>query len=137
VHDISKGLSRLSCNAMHTEASVVGLRSVSVWRCEVGGGLRAARRKKYGVDEGDVEEIFSVLQALLHTESGAQAMMKKGLRVIRTRVRPSSSLLGKTAEEARFRLVYRAAIVAVHRNGKAPSGRLNNIKFEAGKRRIR
>ena len=113
LHDISKGLARLSCNAMHTEASVVGLRSVSIWRCEVGGGLRAERRKRYGVDEGDVEEIFSVMHALLHADEGAQATKKKGLRVIRCRVRNHSRLVGRTAGEY-CAIARRAMAAAVH-----------------------
>ena len=98
LHDISKGLSRLSLQALRTEASVVGLRSVSIWRCEVGGALRRERRLRYGVDEGDVEEIWSVLNALLETEGGSEAIKQKGLRVIRTRVPVESSLIGKTAK---------------------------------------
>jgi di/tricarboxylate transporter len=132
MHDISKGLARLSCNATHTEASVVGLRSISIWRCEVGGGLRAERRKKYGVDDGDVEEIFVVMQDLLSEDTGYGAIKKRGLRVIRTRVRPGSSLVGKTPVQSRFRLVYRAAIIAVQRNGIALSTNLQRIKFEVG-----
>lgn len=48
--DISKGLSRLNLNLRHTEASVVGTRSISIWRCEL-------------VDHElpDLEEIWSVL----------------------------------------------------------------------------
>lgn len=53
--DISKGLSRLNLNLRHTEASVVGTRSISVWRCEL-------------VDNElpDLEEIWSVLNVSLH-----------------------------------------------------------------------
>lgn len=117
LHDISKGLNRLSLQALRTEANVVGLRSVSIWRCEVGGALRRERRLRYGVDEGDVEEIWSVLNALLETEGGSEAIKQKGLRVVRTRVPGDSTLIGKTAKEAKFRVCFRAAIVAVKRGG--------------------
>ena len=58
LHDISKALKRLSLQCLHSEAAVVGLRSVGVWRCEVGGGLRAERRRREGVDETDLDEIW-------------------------------------------------------------------------------
>ena len=48
--DISKGLSRLNLNLRHTEASVVGARSISIWRCEL-----------VNADLPDLEEIWSVL----------------------------------------------------------------------------
>ena len=131
LHDISKGLARLSLQALRTEASVVGLRSVSIWRCEVGGALRRERRVRYGVDEGDVEEIWSVLNALLETEGGGtEAIKQKGLRVIRTRVPGESSLIGKTAKEAKFRVCFRAAIVAVKRGGGVLGGTLRDARFE-------
>ena len=48
--DLSKGLSSLRLNLRHTEASVVGQRSLSVWRCEL---LESSLP--------DLEEIWSVL----------------------------------------------------------------------------
>ena len=48
--DISKGLLQLSLQLHHTEAAVVGERSVSVWRCEHLEGK-----------ETDIEEIQAVL----------------------------------------------------------------------------
>jgi hypothetical protein len=48
--DISKGLLRLNLSLRHTEASVVGQRSISIWRCEL-----------LENDLPDLEEIWSVL----------------------------------------------------------------------------
>lgn len=48
--DISKVLSRLKMNLRHTEASVVGRRSISIWRCEL-----------MDSEQADVEEIWSAL----------------------------------------------------------------------------
>lgn len=50
LHDISKCLFSLRLQCHHSEASVIGLRSVSVWRCEI-------------LDNGvaDEEEIWTVL----------------------------------------------------------------------------
>jgi len=117
--DISKGLSRLEMNLRHTEASVVGQRSISIWRCEM-------------VDSElpDLEEIWSVLDALMETESGSQAVKQRGLRVIRASVTKGSSLVGKPAAEINFRASYKAAIVAVQKGGKNVS--LQGVVFGAG-----
>jgi hypothetical protein len=48
--DISKGLLRLNLQLRHTEAAVIGDRSISIWRCEY-----------LGADLPDIEEIWSVL----------------------------------------------------------------------------
>jgi di/tricarboxylate transporter len=129
LHDLSKGMKKLSLQTLHNEASVVGLRSISVWRCEVGGGLRAERRRREGVDETDIQEIWSVLHALLETESGTHAIKQRGLRVIRATIPPGSSLIGKSAEVSEFKNRYLSAIVALQRNGTNPVGGLKNITF--------
>ena len=48
--DVSKALLRLNLSLRHTEASVVGPRSLSIWRCEL-----------IDSDLPDFEEIWSVL----------------------------------------------------------------------------
>ena len=48
--DISKGLLRLNLSLRHTEAKVVGVRSISIWRCEL-----------IDSELPDLEEIWSVL----------------------------------------------------------------------------
>jgi len=131
VHDISKGLKRLSLQALSSEASVVGLRSISLWRCEVGGGLRAERRRREGVDETDIQEIWSVLTALLEYSTGADAIKQRGLRVIRASIPAGSGLVGKTADESNFREKYRSAIVAIQRSGGNPPGSLKGTRFDA------
>jgi len=105
--DVSKGLSSLRLNLRHTEASVVGQRSISVWRCE---SVETALP--------DLDEIWSVLNALLEVESGSQAVKTRGLRVLRAVVTKTSALLGKTPFDVDFRGMYRAAIVAVQKGGK-------------------
>lgn len=62
--------------------------------------------------------MFSILQALLESESGSQAVKQRGLRVIRAVVGKTSSLIGKTASEVDFRTSYRAAIVAIQKGGR-------------------
>jgi di/tricarboxylate transporter len=131
VHDISKGLKRLSLQALNNEASVVGLRSINLWRCEVGGGLRAERRRREGVDETDIQEIWSVLTALLESTTGSEAIKQRGLRVLRASIPTGSGLVGKTAEESDFRTKYRSAIVAIQRSGGNPSGSLKKTRFMA------
>ena len=56
-------------------------------------------------------------------DTGTEAIKQRGLRVIRTRVVDGSGLVGKTANEARFRVRFRAAIVAISRGTETPRGR--------------
>jgi di/tricarboxylate transporter len=118
--DLSKGLLRLRLQLRHTEAAVLGDRSVSIWRCEV-------------IDNElpDLEEIWSVLSALLSVEGGIEAVKKRGLRVIRARVVKGSQLVGKTAAEVDFRKVYKAAIVTVQ-NGLGGASSPSMTRFQAG-----
>jgi len=128
--DISKGLLRLGIQLHHSEASVVKGRSLSIWRCEVQEG---------GVT--DMEEIWSVLNALLEDGVGVEAVKRRGLRVIRAVVTRNSRLVGTTASEGvvgtsgagGFREEYRAAIVAVQRGGRNVTAfGLSGVRFQAG-----
>ena len=53
--DISKGLLRLDLQLRHTEAAVVGERSLSIWRCEC-----------VGNEIPDIEEVWLVLNVSLY-----------------------------------------------------------------------
>lgn len=97
--DISKSLLRFHVQLRHTEAAVVGDRSVSIWRCEV-----------LGTDIPDIEEIWSVLNDLLSDEKGPQK--ERGLRVIRARVAKGSRLVGKIPRDINFRQDYGVALIA-------------------------
>lgn len=44
----------------------------------------------------------------------------------------NSSLIGKTAKEILFRGKFNAAIIGIHRNGERLSGKIGNVKLEAG-----
>ena len=121
--DIAKGLLRFNLHLRHTEAAVVADRSLSIWRCEVG-----------GTELPDIEEVWSVLNALLSDE-GIEAMKQRGLSVIRARVLKGSRLIGKTAAEVNFRHVYKAAIVAVQKsssNKTSSTGALSSVRFDFG-----
>ena len=121
--DIAKGLLRFNLQLRHTEAAVVLERSLSIWRCRLAGGTELP----------DIEEVWSVLNALLSNE-GVEALKQRGLRVIRARVLKGSRLIGKTATEVNFRQVYKAAIVAVQKsnNNKATTGALSSVRFDVG-----
>lgn len=121
LHDISKGIVRLKLQCRSTEAAVVHSRSISIWRCELLEG---------GSD--DVEEIWSVLNALLENVTGIQAIKQRGLVVVRAVVQKNSRLIGKTALESQFSNKYKAAIVAIRRGDKAPDGQMSKVKFAAG-----
>jgi len=118
--DISRGLLRLSLQLHHSEAAVIGFRSLSVWRCEA---LEDA--------VADIQEMWSVLNALLENESGVHAVKERGLRVIRAVVQKGSRLVGKTAMEVNFRETYKAAIMTCQRGGKSGES-LTAFKFQAG-----
>eukprot|EP00815_Leptocylindrus_aporus_P010771 CAMPEP_0116064282 /NCGR_PEP_ID=MMETSP0322-20121206/8999_1 /TAXON_ID=163516 /ORGANISM="Leptocylindrus danicus var. apora, Strain B651" /LENGTH=1125 /DNA_ID=CAMNT_0003550225 /DNA_START=115 /DNA_END=3489 /DNA_ORIENTATION=- len=120
--DISKGLLRLSLQLHHSEAAVIGSRSLSVWRCEELEGAEAS-----------IEESWSVLNAMLESQTGAQAIKERGLRVLRAVVTKGSRLIGKSAIEVNFRETYKAAIVAYHRQKSSePKQSLSSVKFDAG-----
>lgn len=74
----------------------------------------------------------SSLQAMLEIESGVEAIKSRGLRVIRAVIPKSSTLIGTNASETNFRLKYKAAIVAVHRDGKSVSNKLAQARFAVG-----
>jgi di/tricarboxylate transporter len=116
--DISKGLLRLNLQVRHTEAKVLGERSLSIWRCEC-----------VELTLPDLEEVWSVLHALLGSASGVAAIKNRGLRVIRAVITSSSRLIGTTALNMKFRETYKAAIVAVQKGGKNTS---TDTTFEAG-----
>ena len=116
--DISKGLLRLHLQLKHTEAKVIGERSLSIWRCEC-----------IAAELPDFDEVWSVLSALLENSNGIEAIKKRGLRVIRAVVTMSSRLIGSTAADVNFRETYKAAIVTVQRGGKNTS---TSVTFEAG-----
>uniref|UniRef100_A0A7S4EIS4 RCK C-terminal domain-containing protein n=1 Tax=Pseudo-nitzschia australis TaxID=44445 RepID=A0A7S4EIS4_9STRA len=107
--DVSKGLLRLNLTLRHSEASVVGARSISIWRCEV---IEAALP--------DLEEIWTVMNGLLESfdQGNSQAMKRGGLRVIRAVVTATSNLNGKNMNNVDFRDRYKAAVVAIQKGGR-------------------
>lgn len=119
--DISKGLLQFNLQLHHTEAAVVEGRSLSIWRCE-----------PIGAEIVDVEQVWTVLTALLEGHHGILAVKKRGLSVIRARVTPVSRLIGRTATQVNFRQRYKAAIVAMQRGGKNIDQALSTVAFEAG-----
>ena len=122
LHDISQGLNRLRVQLLHCEASVVANRSVSIWRLQ---SMDASTTR---------EEIRTVIDALLSPTSGSQASKEKGQRVLRVRVRGSgfSALVGRASADVNFRATYGAAVVAMQRGGRAPGGKLGQVKLREG-----
>ena len=99
---------------------MVANRSVSIWR------LRC-------MDEGTTrEEIRTVIDALLSPTSGSQASKEKGQSVLRVRVRGDGALVGRASADVQFRATYGAAIVAIQRGGRAPGGKLGQVKLREG-----
>ena len=120
LHDISQGLNRLRVQLLHCEASVVANRSVSIWRLQ-------------SMDQSTTsEEIRTVIEALLSPTSGSQASKEKGQSVLRVRVRSGGALVGRASADVNFRATYGAAIVAMQRGGRAPDGKLGQVKLREG-----
>jgi len=69
---------------------------------------------------------------MLEIESGVEAIKSRGLRVIRAVIPKSSTLIGTNASETNFRQKYKAAIVAVHRDGRSVSNKLSQARFAVG-----
>jgi hypothetical protein len=61
--------------------------------------------------------------------TGADAAKKKGVSVLRARVRFKSALVGKTAGEANFGKDFGAAIIGMLRGGRRPPGKLGQVRF--------
>jgi hypothetical protein len=75
---------------------------------------------------------MSFLQVVLENNGDVEVPKKGGLRVLRARITKSSRLVGRTAEEVKFRENYKAAIVAVQQGGKNVIQPLSSLKFTAG-----
>lgn len=58
--------------------------------------------------------------------------LQKGRRLCEAVVSTSSPLVGKTVREANFRVVYNAAVVAIHRNGRSPQRRIGDVRLQPG-----
>ncbi len=69
---------------------------------------------------------------MLEVESGVEAIKQKGVRVIRAVIPKRSTLDGTNASETNFRQKYKAAIIAVQRNGKSAAEKLSQTKFQVG-----
>ncbi len=69
---------------------------------------------------------------ILEGNSGVEVLKKRGLRVLRARITKQSRLVGRTAEEVKFRETYKAAIVAVQQGGKNVVQPLSSLKFNIG-----
>jgi len=120
--DLSKCLARLQMELHHTEAAVKHGRSLSIWRC---GSSNLSQEFE--------AEIYSVLHALLSSEKGAEAIKQRGQRVVRARVL-NGRLVGAKAAQLNLRETYKAAIVAVQRNGETvgPEASLSTFSFAEG-----
>jgi di/tricarboxylate transporter len=119
--DISKCLARLQLKVHHTEAAVVGTRSLSIWRCE------CSQPPSHSADE-----IWSIIDALLANDFGVEAVNKRGLRLLRARVLSNGRLVGITASDIDFRRTYMAAIVAIQKEGRSITDSLSSVQLDAG-----
>lgn len=121
--DVARSLLGLRLTVRHTEAAVVGVRSLSIWRCDT---------EESSHEIPDVDEIWSVLSALLSPEEGIAAIKQRGLRVVRAVVTPESRLVNQTATQVAFADTYKAAIIAMQRGNKNFNENLSTVVFKGG-----
>ncbi|KAG7337003.1 TrkA-C domain containing protein [Nitzschia inconspicua] len=119
--DISKCLARLQLELHHTEAAVKHGRSLSIWRCEC-----SDRSEEY------VADIYTALHALFAPYSGSEAVKERGHRVVRAKVLINGRLVGTTAAQMDFRRTYKAAIVAIQRDGQGMLESLSTTALAEG-----
>jgi di/tricarboxylate transporter len=117
--DVSKALLQFDLQLHHTEAAVIGSRSLSVWRCEA---------TKHCPDIADVWD--ALYEVIYKIRSGF--IKQGGSRVIRVQVLPGSSLVSMMAKDVDFRTRYGAALVSLQRRGKSEAHSLAKIKLESG-----
>ena len=113
--DISKCLSRLQLELRHTEATVLSsnARSLSIWRCQA---IPTATSSSETTVTDNLSEIWTVVHTLFETGSGIEAVRRRGVQVMRARVRDGSRLAGKSLSKMNnFRELYKAAILAIQK----------------------
>ena len=72
------------------------------------------------------------LEHLADAESGAAAIAGEGRMLLEAVVRPRAQIEGQTAQELRLRSRYGVDLIAVSRQGDAPSKRLKRFRFTVG-----
>jgi di/tricarboxylate transporter len=110
---ISDGIGQQGYNLKHSEAKVIGDRSLSVWRCEAPHTAIAN-----GTTLPDLDELWSNIYAVLKAADRDLVAKKSGARVVRAYVTKASSLIGKKPVDVDFRETYKASIVAYQKKGK-------------------
>jgi di/tricarboxylate transporter len=110
---ISDGIGQQGYNLKHSEAKVIGDRSLSVWRCEAPHTLTAN-----GTAPPDLDELWSNVYEVLKAADRDLAAKKSGARVVRAYVNKSSSLIGKKPIDVDFRESFKASIVAYQKKWK-------------------
>lgn len=80
---------------------------------------------------GDISKVF-VLQQFdgLSLYAEQDGLLRENLTEVF--IKPDSAIVGKTLKTAGFRARFDAAVVAIHREGMALSGKLGDIKIQAG-----
>jgi di/tricarboxylate transporter len=79
----------------------------------------------------DLEKIPGLVPAADMTYE-VHPRQRQGRRLTEVVLSDSSPLCGKTVREARFRQLYNAAVVAVHRNGKRLPSKIGDIRLQPG-----
>lgn len=116
-----------------------GLFVVEVWR---DGDVVSAPSRDFVLHGGDVLTVagdvahvnllWAVEGLAMHEASAVQKIDSSKRHLIEVVVSRGSDLIGYTARDVRFRNMFNAAIVGVHRHGEQIKMRVGDVKFEAG-----
>lgn len=125
------------------EAGLRHLPGIYLSSIERGGETLVAVGSQQRLQEGDELIFVGVLESVaeLHQRRGLAPASTEVSRLRTTSfnralveavVSPRNPMLGQSVREARFRLHYDAAVVAVHRNGEQVTGKIGDIILRAG-----
>mmetsp|Transcript_84289 Transcript_84289/g.233613 ORF Transcript_84289/g.233613 Transcript_84289/m.233613 type:complete len:1193 (+) Transcript_84289:75-3653(+) len=127
LHDISSGLGRLRVSICRSEATVIGHRSISIWRCEMESPAEAASLAE------KMDEVSTVIRTLLETTAGMHVSNRRGLAVLRGTINEQSWLVGRVVADIDFPTLYHATIIAMQRDQRpVPPGHLSAMQLKAG-----
>lgn len=66
------------------------------------------------------------------TPDGVREALTNGTTLVRAKIKPGSRLIGMNAKTFGFRAKYKAAIIAVHRQGRSVSGKIGEVVLQEG-----
>ncbi|QTN38473.1 SLC13 family permease [Cryomorphaceae bacterium] len=83
---------------------------------------------------GETERVVDLTEGMPGLEMSKHADFEdaEGRNIIEAVIPANSSLIGSTVKQVNFRERYQAGILAIHRNGERVSGKIGEMRFQAG-----